>query len=185
MTTQVRSTRTTSNGNYNANQLNAQMAGVHLNPNGNDHFRMPQPWGNYQPPSVSPYPDDDDYSVSHQGSFGSRPSTNASQQSFGMQPSLEQTQGSPPPPKDLQSAPSLRNEGEIQHLNETDRFPTLIPQCNASHNFPKVGSLPLIFTIPNRQASHLIGPCHLNLAQVTFKIGRTHLISILRTRRIP
>jgi hypothetical protein len=101
VTTQVRSTRTTSNGNYNGNQLNPQMAGVHLSPNGNDHFRRPHSWSNYQPSSVSPYPDDDDYPASRQGGFESRAYTNTSQQSFGMQNSVEQTQGQVPqrPPK--------------------------------------------------------------------------------------
>src|SRR5277367_5450505 len=80
MTTQARSTRTTSNGNYHGNQPNARRAGVHLSPNWNDHFRMPQPWGNYQPPSVAPYPDDDDCPMSRQRSFESLPFTNASQQ---------------------------------------------------------------------------------------------------------
>src|SRR5277367_1755122 len=90
----------------------------------------------------------------------------------------------PSNPKIPQSAPCHQNEGEIQHLNEVDRFPILISQYNPSHNYLKVDILPLTTTVPNRQASCPSGPCHLNLAQVTLQAERTHLISILRIRLI-
>jgi len=110
MSTPVGWAQNTNNGGYNDLYSRAQTGGASLGPNGNDGHRMPPPWGRYQPPSVSD--PEDEYSASHYGSFESRPSTNASQESFNRQypPTQTQWQGTPPPPR----PPFTPDQGQSQ-----------------------------------------------------------------------